>query len=108
MDIHDLKRSQVEGSTLLGSDMPRERQPEYGYGTVLSLESPEVAKLGIGGVSVGDVLSIQGSAKVTGMMDEEGNKSVTLQVTHLGTEAPNAEQSNDATVLYPQAAVNGD
>lgn len=104
MKIHDLQRSTNEGASLLGGVETAERPPSYGYGTMLTLEAPELKKLGLE-AQVGDILEMGGSVKVVSVTDNDGQMTMGLQVTHLGL---GGEKESDATVLYPQARSNAE
>jgi len=85
MSIVDLKRSQVEkeGKTLLGGPADAEKD-DYFFGLTVTLEGPELDKIGLREPKVGSQIPFDAVMKVTGHRKADDGESVTLQITALG------------------------
>jgi hypothetical protein len=82
-------------------------QPEYPYGTSLTLEGSVIDQLGLSDCTVGQAVKVEAMAKVTGVREENGRKSLTIQLTEMevvkqgdGGQAPSPE-ANTVQTLYP-------
>jgi hypothetical protein len=88
-----------------------EGKPRYPWGLQLTLENDQLQALGISALpKVGETMTLQATVKVTGCNEseregEEPARSISLQITDLGLEAPEAkaammDKAKVAAALY--------
>ena len=83
----DMKRDKSEGSK--PTEAPSMESEDYPYGLRLSLDNPELEKLDLEKVNIGDVLKLSAEAKVSSISENqseggESKRCVSLQITKIG------------------------
>lgn len=84
-------------------------KPRYPWGLQLHLEGDQLAALGMTDLpKVGSVMVIQCSVKVTGCREEEreggeSERTVSMQITEIGAEAPAMSDKEKAGALYSKS-----
>lgn len=106
MLIVSLKRAEVEqkGGTLLGEAVDTSRE-DYYYGLRITLENPEMQKLGVAELKVGAEIPVMAIMKVRSFAEEETGKRAELQITHMGLKTPDEDQRPD--MMYPAGQTDG-
>jgi hypothetical protein len=101
-ELVSLKRTPSEKK----EEMPSEyTPPDYGYGTRLSLNEDDMAKLGIERGTIGDTMMLNAKVRVCGYSEgsheTHSHKTLELQITDAAL-APAADPNkvDDATALY--------
>jgi len=89
-------------------------KPRYPWGLQLSLENEQLQAMGISAMpKVGETMTLQATVKITRCSEEEregaeANRSISLQITDLGLETPEAkaapmDKAKVAAALYDKA-----
>lgn len=84
-------------------------KPRYPWGLQIHLENEQLAALGMGDLpKVGSTMTIQCTVKVTSCREEERegaepSRTVSMQITEIGTEAPAMSDKEKAGALYSKS-----
>lgn len=97
MSVVSMKRNRMEQDSLLLSKGPDEGEEEYHYGLRVSLEEPEMQKLGLENPKVGGVVPLSAIAKIVSYTNDQNGKRMELQITDMGLDV---EQDREDT-MYP-------
>jgi hypothetical protein len=97
----NMKRAEVEqkGGTLLGEPVDASKE-DYHYGLRITLEEPELQKLGLQDPKVGSKIPLDAIGKLVSYAQEESGRRAEILITDLGIkQPPNEEQRTE--VMYP-------
>ena len=82
----DLKRAQVEKDGMLLGQAPDSDGQDYAKGMQMTLEAPELDKLGIQDPQVGKKYNVTGVMKVIGYNNGADGQQMIVQMTSLGLD----------------------
>lgn len=105
MTTVNMKRSEVEqkGGTLLGEPVDATKE-DYFYGLRITLEEPELKKLGLEDPKVGTRIQLDVVAKLVSYSQEETGRRAELLITDMGTKVSPADAQDRSDTLYKESA----
>jgi len=100
MSTVNLKRNEMEKKGTFLGEAPESEVEDYYYGLEIHLKAPELQKLDLGDITVGDRLPMDIVAKVTGISEDDSGRRVTLQIQEMGKRSLTDGVPVRETVLY--------